>query len=276
MAAFPLTAQEHPSLERAETLAREGRTEEARTELAAWWTQSLPSADRGERQRALWLRGRLTVDPRQAALDYQRLVIEYPGGMFSDQALFRLAQGAWVSGDPEGARRFVRRLVREYPESPARRQAEAWIRDAGPPLLTLPPAEVSPDTAAGLAAAAVTDTATRPPAPAARPTAAPDTGGRIAPRTDTVAPTGVNAGRYAVQVGAFANESLARGLLRTLRAEGFDARMVRVEGGRLIRVRVGRFGAEQAAGAILRSIKEKEHPAVLVRDADREIPVGQR
>ena len=34
------------------------------------------------------------MDPVQAELDYQRLVIEYPGGLYSAEALLRLAQAA--------------------------------------------------------------------------------------------------------------------------------------------------------------------------------------
>ena len=77
-----------------EALAQYGRSNQARIELMAWWEESSDVASREERQHVLWLRGRLTVDPSEAARDFQRLVIEYPSGPFTAGALYRLAQEA--------------------------------------------------------------------------------------------------------------------------------------------------------------------------------------
>lgn len=123
------------TLDHVENLVEEGRTEAARHALLTWWSDVLPKASRRDVQRGLWLRARLTVDPAQAVLDYTRLVVEYIGGPYSAQALLRLAQAAWASGDSAEARRDVARLSLEYPGSRVRGEAKAWLATAGP----LPP-----------------------------------------------------------------------------------------------------------------------------------------
>lgn len=237
--------QNPPSLDRADELARLGRTEEARQVLSSWWSEDYAKAGRRDVQRALWLRGRLTVDPAQAALDFQRLVIEFPGGPFSDQALFRLAQASFAAGDSAAAARDVTRLGQEYPGSPVRRDAEAWLAAAGSPPPP-PPVQVPDSTAAPAA----------PPPAATEPAPAP------------------SLGRYAVQLGAFSSESRARALRRRVQDAGFDARLARIPGSGLLRVRVGRFDAQGDAEAILRRLRDLGFTATVVLDADREEGVG--
>ncbi|HBU57583.1 MAG TPA: hypothetical protein DEB33_07485, partial [Gemmatimonadetes bacterium] len=122
-------------LEQVERLTRLGSTEEARAILLEWWENDRIEASRRERQRGLWLRGRLTVDPRQAELDFQRLALLYPSGQFAPDAVLRLAQAAWAMGDEDAARRHLDTLERDYPRSEAFERAREWIADAGP----LPP-----------------------------------------------------------------------------------------------------------------------------------------
>lgn len=235
-AGAPLAAQEKVALERAEEMARMGRTEDARVALLRWWDEGYRGASRRDVQRALWLRGRLTVDPTQAAADYRRLVIEYPGGPFSDQALFRLAQAAFEVGDSAGTATDLDRLRLEYPGSPVTREAEAWIRAAG----AMPAA-----TKAG-------------PEPVVE---------RAPPRAEQAS--------HAVQLGAFASRSRAEALLRRAGDAGFDARLVLVPGSELIRVRVGLFGAQEQASAILKRLTDLGFTAALVRDAHLEEGVGR-
>lgn len=110
-----------------------GRTEDARDVLREWWDDAYANASRRDVQWGLWLRGRLTVDPEQATLDFRRLVVEFPGGPFSDQALLRVAQAAFAEGDSAAAAHDVGRLATEYPGSPARREGEAWLAGMGSP-----------------------------------------------------------------------------------------------------------------------------------------------
>src|SRR5690606_32254931 len=122
-----------PTLERIDRLAGAGRVDEARASLVEWWSSERTSGSRVDEQRGLWLRARLTVDPEQAMLDYRRLVLLYPAGPFTDQALLRLAQAAHALGDDAGARAHVAALVRDHPNGPSRRAAEAWLATAGEP-----------------------------------------------------------------------------------------------------------------------------------------------
>ncbi|HEX9886438.1 MAG TPA: SPOR domain-containing protein [Longimicrobiales bacterium] len=125
VAASPAAGQD--GLERADALARAGRADEARAQLSAWWDSDRGSASRADLQRGIWLRALLTVEPQEASLDFQRLVVEFPGGRFSDQALLRLAQAAEAAGDPHGAADHHRVILRDYPGSPLRLDSRSWL-----------------------------------------------------------------------------------------------------------------------------------------------------
>jgi sporulation related protein len=125
-------------LERAERFAFSGRAEEARTALEGWWDASWDEANRLDRQRALRLRALLTVDPAIAELDYQRLVIEYPGGPYSDEALMRLGSVAAARADYVEATGRFEALLRDYPESEYRSLAEAWLAGNAPVMSEQP------------------------------------------------------------------------------------------------------------------------------------------
>jgi len=225
-------AQERPTLDRVEALAREGRTEEARQAITDWWSESGPKASRRDTQRGLWLRGILATDPAQAELDFQRLVVEYPGGLYADQALLRLAQAAHAAGDSATAAAYVARLAQEYPATAARREAEAWLATAGP--------------------------------------VPPRTGVEEEPATPTAAPASPEAGTFTVQLGAFSSVDRAASLLTRLGEEGVEARLVRIPGSDLIRVRVGVFDSLEGANAVLWQLRDRGFTAAVARDAHRE------
>lgn len=246
-AAAPLGAQTRPSLDQVDSLIAAGRTEEARTALTTWMgpprgsgrpaTAATPAPTRAETQRALWLRALLTVDPVQAAVDYQRLVVEFPGGPFSDRAVLRLAQGAAAQGDSARARQLLTSMLRDYQSSPMR-------LDAGALMASLPEAQ---------APAAATPAI--PPAPAApsAPAAAPQP-----------------EGRWTVQLGAFAISERAAGLKQQLADGGVEARLVLVPESRLIRVRAGRYGSQAEADRVRVRLTERGLDATVAGDADRE------
>ena len=64
-----------------------------------------------------------------ASLDYQRLVVGYPGGPYSDEALVRLAMIASSDTDLLGAAGYYRILLQDYPRSPERVRARQWLSD---------------------------------------------------------------------------------------------------------------------------------------------------
>lgn len=301
------------TLDQIEDLTRLGRTEDARDALLRWWDASYADASRKDVQHALWLRGRLTVDPAQADLDFRRLVVEYPGGQYSDQALMRLAQSAFMAGDSAKAAETVARLEREYPGSPVGREARAWLKSAGHPpppakvaavdetvdAIDRPPPDVSgrvaeaPDTVSGRTDQSPDTLAGRldqqPDTLTGRRDESPDTLAGRADRPPRIL-TGAAAeppavtpepgesgptGHYAVQLGAFANRSRAEALGRRARDAGFDARLVTVPGSNLIRVRIGRFDAREDTGPILRRLRDLGFTAAVAQDAHREENVGQ-
>ncbi len=244
--------QQQTPLERVQSLASTGKVGQARSALLAWWDSGWSSAGREDRQRALWLRGRLTSDPRQAAMDFQRLVVEYPGGPFTDRALFRLAQEAFASGDSVAARQRVADLASDYPNSSTRQRAEKWLQTVGPPPPPIPAAvEDSVRAADSLRAVAARARAE-------------------AKKKEEAAKARAERARYAIQLGAFGGVARAKILAERVRKAGFDVRLVRVRGSRLIRVRTGRFDSSSSARDLLKRVEKLGFKALVVHDARQE------
>lgn len=271
---FASEAAGQSGLERVEELARLGRAEEARTALMGWWERDQETASRRELQRALWLRGRLTVDPLQAQLDFERLVVLYPSGQFTPDAILRLSQSAYAMGDDATSRRYVATLTRDYPRSEARARADAWLAEAGPvpprgdtPARTTDRGE-QPAESATPTPARIIRPAEQPPAAAADREPPPPTG-NDAQR----AAAGSTVMNYYVQLGAFADEERAFTVHDDVREAGIDARVVHVEGSRFTHVRVGRFAQREAAARLLDELTAQGITAALVRDDRAERPI---
>jgi DedD protein len=71
-------------------------------------------------------------------------------------------------------------------------------------------------------------------------------------------------GRYTLQVGAFSDLARARAVETSLRGRGVGARVVRIPGSELFRVRIGYFASREAA---LREVQDLERRGVLNMDA---------
>lgn len=237
--AAPAAGQE--GLASVDALAAAGRTEEARAVLETWWDSERTRSSRRDRQRGLWLRAVLTVDPGMASLDYQRLVVEYPGGPYSDEALVRLAMIADSHEDALRAARYYRTLLQDYPRSPERVRARQWLSNHS--------GEIEE---------------TEEEAPSAADSAA-DVEDEDAPAQE--------GGRYAVQFGAFSTEERADRLAETLAQAGFETRVVRVQGSSLVRVRVGRFAERSAASELMAEIESLGYAATVVSDVMGEEPI---
>lgn len=271
----PAAGQE-AGLERIDSLVAEGRVTLAREALQAWWDAASQPADRRDRQRALWLRGRLTVDPAQARRDYQRLVLEYPGGAYTARALLRLGRHAHAEGRLVEAAEHLERLVRDYPDSPRRLEARRWLDENGEAVARArrqaareevpeePAGEVDAGDEAPVEPDARADSAGTSPMEGAGE--APD--GAAGEEAEPAA-----AGPVAVQLGAFSGPERARALARRARELGLDVRLVRVEGSELIRLRAGRFPTREAARDLRRRIRGMDLESVIVTDADRERPI---
>jgi len=217
-------------LQEIEQLAQNGRSDEARTALLSWWEKSRVLASREERQYALWLRGRLTVDPSQAVRDFQRLVVEYPAGPFTARALYRLAQEAYERGHTADFERHMASLSRDYPGSSVLAEAEAWVSGATPPLATR-------SAISELPVEDQDDAATAP---------------------------------YSVQLGAFSNEGRAAALFDLARAADLNVRLVRMPESNFVHVRVGHFETSIEATEFSRRVTGLGFTAAVVSDAQDE------
>ena len=262
----PKIVSAQSSLEQVERLTRLGRTEEARAVLLEWWEEDRIEASRRERQRGLWLRGRLTVDPRQAELDFQRLALLYPSGQFAPDAVLRLAQASWAMGDEGTARRHLATLERDYPRSEAFERAREWIADAGP----LPPRGDTPTTSDGgvqvteeLGLSAVQELTVVDPEV--------DESNAVDDVSESVDALAMN---YKVQLGAFAHHDRAVALYEEVSARGIDVRIVTVDGSQFTHVRAGRFSVRSEAVELLEALAEQGIRAALIRDAREERPAG--
>ncbi len=259
--AVPVGAQE--SLDVVDSLASAGRADEAREALESWWENDRVGSDRRDRQRGLWLRAILTVDPRLAGLDFQRLVLEYPGGSYSDEALLRLGLISAASGDVPRAARFFRTLVTDYPRSPQRRRAQDWLAENLAAIEEAEwAAEAQAEAQAQAEAEAQTDTQTDVAAAEARD-----------PELVSPAPPETVSGRFTVQVGAFESEERARSLLASVNASGFQARIVRVTGSALVRVRIGAFLDRTGAVELMDRVRRRGHEATIAGDVAEEEPM---
>lgn len=126
-AAAPAVAQTS-RLDAADSLAARGELARARDSLSAWWEDDASGASRHAVQRGLWLRGKLSLDGDDAVDTYRRLVVEYPGGPYTDLALFRLGLSARARGEDGEAAAYFRRLVRDHPWSGLRDRAARRLR----------------------------------------------------------------------------------------------------------------------------------------------------
>lgn len=270
----PDVAAQEPRLNRVEELAAFGRAEDARDELLTWWEEERGEASRRALQRGYWLRGRLTVDPQEAELDFRRLTVEYPGGPYTDLALFRLAQSAFARGDLDRRDRFMATLTRDYPASPVRGAAVAWFEAAGPSMQVMRASGAQPERTAAEESQVVPQEA----APTGS-SAPPDGASEVVAEAREVVTQGPatdpgELGRYAVQLGAFSSADRARALLARASDAGFEPRLVRVRGSQLLHVRVGRFDSSRSASVFLQNVTDLGFTAAVVRDALDEEAVG--
>ena len=255
--AVPVGAQE--SLDVVDSLALAGRADEARTVLESWWQSQRVRSSRRDRQRGLWLRAILTVDPRMAGLDFQRLVLEYPGGLHSDEAMLRLGLISAAAEDLPRAAGYFRTLVTDYPRSPQRRQAEEWLSEH---VWAVEEAE---------AAAREAEAAVREEEAEVREAAA-DADARE-PDVDSPDRAESATPGYAVQVGAFESEERARSLVAAVNASGFRARMVRITGSALVHVRIGTFLDRTGAAELMVRVRRRGHEATIAVDVAEEEPM---
>jgi tetratricopeptide (TPR) repeat protein len=262
-------------LARVETLLATGRLTEARATLERWNQEHPESSavDPDVRAHALLLAARVAVDADAAEGALLAVALGYPRSPHAPEALLRLGQARATAADVAGpgsqdalrAVGYLERLVTDYPGHALRPQALVWLARAH---AAAGRAEQACRTArdAELAAADHADLA----AFARDERARLCTGTTANTDIPRAAPPPAATGGFTVQTAAMRERGRAEALASTLRRAGFDARVARLEGSELFRVRIGRFQTATDAETEARRVRSAGHDAVVVDDVRRE------
>jgi hypothetical protein len=197
----------------------------------------------------LYAAAAVAADADSAAFYYRRVSIEYSRSEWADDALLRLAQLAYASGQLRAAIRSADRILLDYPFSDVEAQAAFWAglsrleldeRDEGCRLL----AQAQETSGENVElnnrvryllqrcdTGAAADSAAQPQTPRSRTT-------------------------YAVQVAAVGTAAAADVVMQSLFREGYQPRVVRDADG-LLKVRVGEFASRSDAQALAAELRRK-------------------
>ena len=281
----PCVAQTDPRLVAAVRLAQEGQGDSARIRVKRV-LDATPVAQPLYAE-ALYASGLVAGNAVEMERQFRRLVVEFNGSAWSDDALVKLMQLNFAQGDLPGVTRTAERLAADYPQSEVIPEAALWaarayFRQSDTPngCRWLADALSRSDTTnielrnglvflngrCGGAAQA----------PAQRDSgAAAQTQGRSGAVTQTPAPTPVRdtaptqsavpspQSTYAVQVAVASTRPNAEVLIRKLTQEGFEGGRIFVEGG-VFKVRVGRPNADRAAVDIMLARVRTRYPKAFV------------
>ena len=151
-----------------------------------------------------------------------------------------------------GAGDYFRVLVRDYPRSPKRRDAQAWLSENEVEIEK----EAFPRTEES--GVNLLSEVTIPESPDSLPL----------PREESEL-IQVEL-RYAVQLGAFLLEERAERLMEVGEDAGFVTRLVRVRESDLIHVRIGNFAERAEAVKLMQRIRELGYDAIIVTDVTLE------
>jgi hypothetical protein len=190
----------------------------------------------------------LVADTDARALDFFRqLSIEYSRSDWADEALLRMAELAYASGELSAAARFSERILLDYPFSDKLSKAAYW---AGRSRMEMGETERGCEHLNRAAADAANDIELSNRARyymqrCAASEAASDSAAEARPTTGRTV--------FSVQVAAVQSAAAADELMQSLHQAGYDAHVVRDADG-LLKVRVGRFSnraeAQQIVGRV--------------------------
>jgi len=168
----------------------------------------------------LFLEGVLTIDGRQAVNIYSRLLKKYPKSRYADASLYRISAYYYAIGKYSEAADNLRRLKKEYPQSPYIKLAE---RD-------IPAKDIT-----------VSDNK------------------NIVPVKKEVVPEDNGNYKYTIQAGAFTVEANANSLKSDLDSAGYYTRIEdKPVGGTTFHIiYVGKFVNQEDANGLLKIINDK-------------------
>jgi DNA polymerase III subunit delta len=280
LSTLPTTAlsQTDPRLVDAIRQAQEGGGESARTTVRKLLAATSPTDTLYPQ--IIYTQAMVASDANEMRRQLQRVAVEYPSSSWADDALLRLVQLDYASGNLPGAARNLERLRQDYPGSALLPQAAYWAArtyfdQKNPDLacrwitegLTASSSNIelqnqlgyldqrcvgvravatrpAPDSQPGLASGG-TDTAALP----------PDRADSTPPPAVTAPPVAASTGRFRIQITAVRSAATAASLTARLKAKGLTP--VTVEEGGLFKVRVGDYPTRPDAVAALPDLKAK-------------------
>src|ERR687897_2794743 len=121
---FPVHAQTDARLVDAIRQAQEGRGDSARTKVRLLLAATSPTDTLYPQ--IIYTQAMVASDANEMRRQLQRVAVEYSSSSWADDALLRLVQLDYASGNLEGAARNLERIRRDYPGSALLPQASYW------------------------------------------------------------------------------------------------------------------------------------------------------
>ena len=269
-----LAAQSDPRLVAAVRLAQEGQGDSARIQVKRI-LDATPVASPLYAE-ALYTTGVVASSTTEMERQFRRLVVEFNGSAWADDALLRLMQLNFAQGDLPGVTRTAERLAADYPQSEVIPEAATWA--ARVYFRQQDNANGCRWLADGLARVDSLNVELKnqltflngrcgaPTAPAPRDTAPAVQNPPQPPVRDTAPSQPVTpaaASTWAVQVASSSTQANADDLVRRLARDGFAGAYI-IRDGAALKIRVGRLGQRADADQLLARVRAKYPQAFVV------------
>ncbi|HVQ45378.1 MAG TPA: SPOR domain-containing protein [Gemmatimonadales bacterium] len=286
---LPLLGQTDPRLVEVIRDAQEGDSDSARMKVQQLLTATAPTDTLYPQ--IVYTQAMVANDAGDMRRQLQRVAVEYSSSSWADDALLRLVQLDYASGNLDGAARNLERIRLDYPGSPLVPQAAYWAArtyfdQKKPDLACRWIADGLKDPSANLelqnqlrylhqrcgqfaaaSAPARADTQARAATPVdSQPTitattsettlspAPPPPQPANNPRADSAsAPTAAT--HYRIQISAVRSKATAESVAGKLKSKGFDP--ITVEEAGLYKVRIGDYRTKAEAAAAVPQVKAK-------------------
>jgi len=121
---LPVLAQNDPRLVEAIRQAQEGRGDSARTKIRRLLAATSPTDTLYPQ--IIYAQAMVASDANEMRRQLQRVAVEYSSSSWADDALLRLVQLDYASGNLDGAARHLERIRLDYPDSPLLPQTSYW------------------------------------------------------------------------------------------------------------------------------------------------------
>lgn len=122
--ALPALSQTDPRLVEAIRQAQEGRGDSARTKIRRLLAATSPTDTLYPQ--IIYAQAMVASDANEMRRQLQRVAVEYSSSSWADDALLRLVQLDYASGNLDGAARHLERIRLDYPDSPLLPQTSYW------------------------------------------------------------------------------------------------------------------------------------------------------